>query len=93
VAAQPHYAYGAGSRMCAGSHLANRELYIALSRMILTYKLSQGSDWDERCVHPVQYNECETALAAESRDFYIKLQIRDGMTDMLEELTAQNLEY
>src|SRR5271169_113422 len=27
--AQPHYAYGAGSRMCAGSHLANRELYVA----------------------------------------------------------------
>ncbi|TVY53772.1 Phenylacetate 2-hydroxylase, partial [Lachnellula suecica] len=25
----PHYAYGAGSRMCAGSHLANRELYTA----------------------------------------------------------------
>ena len=74
--------------MCAGSHLANCELYVAFSRMILAYKLSQGSDWDERCMHPVQYNECETALVAESRNFNVKLQIRDGMTEMLEGLTT-----
>lgn len=79
--------------MCAGSHLANRELYVAFSRMILAYKLSQGSDWDERCVHPVQYNECKTALVAESRNFNVKLQIRDGMTEILERLTTENLEY
>jgi phenylacetate 2-hydroxylase len=79
--------------MCAGSHLANRELYVAFSRMILAYRLSQGSDWDDRCVHPVQYNECDTALVAECRNFNVKLQIRDGMSDVLEALTSEKLEY
>ncbi|KFZ11729.1 hypothetical protein V502_07431 [Pseudogymnoascus sp. VKM F-4520 (FW-2644)] len=35
----PHFAYGAGSRMCAGSHLANRELYIAFVRMIVAFHI------------------------------------------------------
>ena len=79
--------------MCAGSHLANRELYVAFSRMILAYKLSEGSDWDERCVDPVQYNECATALVAESRNSNINFQIRDGMKELLELLTIEKLEY
>lgn len=79
--------------MCVGSHLANRELYIAFSRMILAYSLSEGSDWDDRCVHPVKYNECETALVAESRNFNVKLQVRDGMRELLDGLTSEKLEY
>lgn len=35
----PHYAYGAGSRMCAGSHLANRELYTAFVRLITAFHI------------------------------------------------------
>jgi len=77
--------------MCAGSHLANRELYIAFSRMILAYRLSQGSDWDDRCVHPVQYNECDTALVAECRNFNVKVQVRDGMSGVLDALTLEKL--
>jgi hypothetical protein len=57
--------------------------------MILAYKLSQGSNWDDRCVHPVNYNECETALVAESRNFNVKLQIRDETREILENLTAE----
>jgi hypothetical protein len=79
--------------MCAGSHLANRELYVAFARMVLAYKLVRGSDWDDRCVHPVSYNECDTALVAESRDFNVKLEIRDGMEELLEGLTTEKLEY
>lgn len=79
--------------MCAGSHLANRELYVAFSRMILAYKFSTGTNWDDRCVHPVKYNECDTALVAESRNFNVKLEIRHGMEQILEGLTKDNLEY
>ena len=75
--------------MCAGYHLANRELYVAFSRMILAYKLSKGSDWDDRCVHPVLYNKCPTALVAESRDFKVKLQIREGLREILQGLTTE----
>jgi phenylacetate 2-hydroxylase len=79
--------------MCAGSHLANRELYVAFARTILAFRFSAGSKWDDRCVHPVKYNECETALVAESRDFNIKLQVRDGMKVLLEGLTTEKMEY
>lgn len=79
--------------MCVGSHLANRELYIAFARMVLAYKFSEGSEWDDRCVDPVKYNECETALVAESRNFNVRLQIRDGMHELLEGLTTEKLEY
>jgi phenylacetate 2-hydroxylase len=79
--------------MCAGSHLGNRELYVAFARMVLAYKFSRGSGWDDRCVHPVQYNECETALVAESRNFNVRLQIREGMHELLEGLTTEKLEY
>jgi hypothetical protein len=61
--------------------------------MILAFKFSRGSNWDERCVHPVNYNECDTALVAESRNFNVKLQIRDGMEELLEGLTTEKLEY
>ena len=91
--AQPHYAYGAGSRMCAGSHLGNRELYVAFSRIILSFKLSRGADWDDRCVHPTDYNECDTALVAEARNFNLKLEVREGMRDLLESLTTTKFEY
>lgn len=35
----PHYGYGAGSRMCVGSHLANRELYTAFLRIMLAFEI------------------------------------------------------
>jgi phenylacetate 2-hydroxylase len=38
TAGTPHYAYGAGSRMCVGSHLANRELYTAFVRLICAFE-------------------------------------------------------
>jgi hypothetical protein len=41
----------------------------------------------------VRYNECDTALVAESRDFNVRLQIRDGMEEILEGLTTEKLEY
>lgn len=40
VSGTAHYAYGAGSRMCAGSHLANRELYTAFVRLICAFEMT-----------------------------------------------------
>lgn len=39
VTGTPHYGYGAGSRMCVGSHLANRELYTAFLRLITAFEI------------------------------------------------------
>lgn len=44
TAGTPHYGYGAGSRMCAGSHLANRELYTAFLRLIVAFEIVECKD-------------------------------------------------
>jgi phenylacetate 2-hydroxylase len=41
---QSHYSFGAGRRMCAGVHLANRELYIAFCKLIHFFKIVPGED-------------------------------------------------
>lgn len=43
---QSHYSFGAGRRMCAGVHLANRELYIAFCKVIHFFHI-QLSDVEE----------------------------------------------
>lgn len=40
----PHAAYGFGTRMCAGFHLANRQLYIMLLRVIWSFKIELSKD-------------------------------------------------
>jgi phenylacetate 2-hydroxylase len=34
-----HYSYGAGTRMCVASHLANRELFVAFVRVISAFEI------------------------------------------------------
>lgn len=46
----PHYGYGAGSRMCPGTHLANRELYTAMLRLIVGFHILPGKNPHERPV-------------------------------------------
>ncbi len=45
----PHAAYGFGTRMCAGFHLANRQSYIFLLRLIWSFKI-------ERSLYPEDNN-------------------------------------
>lgn len=79
--------------MCAGSHLANRELYVAFARLVLAFEILAGTEFDQRCTHPVEYNECQTALVAESRDFPVRLRVRERMRGLLEELCTEKIEY
>ena len=44
----PHAAYGFGTRMCAGFHLANRQQYILLLRLIWSFKIEPSKDPTER---------------------------------------------
>ena len=39
-----HYGYGAGTRMCAGAHLANRELYAIFTRLVLAFHIRETRD-------------------------------------------------
>lgn len=74
----PHYAYGAGSRMCAGSHLGNRELYTAFIRLITAFTMQQAKN---PLYHPIldamECNTNPTALVTEPKPFKIGFKARD----------------
>ncbi|ORY18378.1 cytochrome P450 [Clohesyomyces aquaticus] len=55
----PLFTYGLGYRMCAGSLLANRELYLTFLRMLNSFELLQDSEVD---THPVRGSSDPTSL-------------------------------
>ena len=75
----PHYGYGAGSRMCAGSHLANRELFVAFCRIIVSLRLSEAADPRERPIlDALECNAHKTGLTTDPKPFKLRLKIREG---------------
>lgn len=71
----PLFTFGLGYRMCAGSLLANRELYLVFIRMITAFKLVAESTKE---VHPVKDNSDPTSLVAIPRDYQVRFVPRDG---------------
>ncbi|CRK35304.1 hypothetical protein BN1723_004092 [Verticillium longisporum] len=57
----PLFTYGMGYRMCAGSLLANRELYLIYMRMINSFKIVKYDDFES---DPVKGNADPTSLVA-----------------------------
>ncbi|TVY47803.1 3-hydroxyphenylacetate 6-hydroxylase [Lachnellula occidentalis] len=57
----PMFTYGLGYRMCAGSMLANRELYLVFMRLLNAFEMVKGSDVD---AHPISGNSDPTSLVA-----------------------------
>jgi phenylacetate 2-hydroxylase len=73
-----HYAYGAGSRMCAGSHLGNRELYVAFVRLISAFEiLPPKNKADEPEIDALEANLIPTSLTMEPKPFKVGFRIRD----------------
>jgi phenylacetate 2-hydroxylase len=74
----PHYAYGAGSRMCAGSHLANRELFTAYVRLITAFEISPARDpQDAPIMDCIECNSTPTSLTTDPKPFKVGLKPRD----------------
>lgn len=74
----PHYGYGAGSRMCAGSHLANRELYTAYIRLLVAFTLHPARDpQDNPVLDAIECNAIPTALTTEPKPFKVGFRPRD----------------
>jgi len=74
----PHYAYGAGSRMCAGSHLANRELYTAFIRLISAFHINPPKDAaDMPILDALECNAIPTSLTTEPKPFKCGFRARD----------------
>lgn len=82
---QAHYSFGAGRRMCAGVHLANRELYVAFCKLIYFFKLEVGSeDYD---INPATACDNPRGLSSQPKPFKIKFVPRDA--DTIEDWIAE----
>ncbi|KJZ75170.1 hypothetical protein HIM_05364 [Hirsutella minnesotensis 3608] len=57
----PLFAYGVGYRMCAGSLLANRELYLLYMRLLNSFRIER---YDQVDCHPLSGNADPTSLVA-----------------------------
>ena len=74
----PHYGYGAGSRMCAGSHLANRELYTAFIRLILAFEIVEPKNAKDKAIlDAIECNAQPTSLTMDPKPFKVGFRIRD----------------
>jgi phenylacetate 2-hydroxylase len=74
-----HYAYGAGSRMCAGSHLANRELYVAFIRLISAFEILPSKEMKDRPVmDALLANDIPTSLTMDPKKFKCGFKVRDA---------------
>ncbi|KAJ6789232.1 hypothetical protein PWT90_05076 [Aphanocladium album] len=57
----PLFSYGVGYRMCAGSLLANRELYLVYMRLLSSFRIEKHDAVD---CHPIRGNADPTSLVA-----------------------------
>ncbi|MCJ1243649.1 hypothetical protein MMC30_000846 [Trapelia coarctata] len=74
----PHYSYGAGSRMCVGSHLANRELYTAFIRIFSALRIHPPKKpIDAPVLDALECNRHKTGLSTEPKDFKVGVSVRD----------------
>ncbi|KAF2120546.1 phenylacetate hydroxylase [Lophiotrema nucula] len=74
----PHYGYGAGSRMCVGSHLANRELYTAFVRLISAFEFTPPKDpRDAPIMDCLDANAIPTSLTMEPKYFKVGFKPRN----------------
>jgi phenylacetate 2-hydroxylase len=77
-AGTPHYGYGAGSRMCVGSHLANRELFVAFVRLIIAFEFKPPTDpRDEPILDCLETNAIPTSLTLEPKYFKVGFKPRN----------------
>ena len=73
-----HYAYGAGSRMCAGSHLANRELFTIFIRLITAFRILPPKNRENAAVlDAMEANECHAAQIAKPKPFKCRFEPRN----------------
>ncbi|CAF3802371.1 unnamed protein product [Adineta steineri] len=73
-----HFAYGAGSRMCAGAHLANRELFTFFIRLITAFRILPPKDENyAAATDAMEANQYHTALVAEPKIFKCRFEPRN----------------
>lgn len=92
-----HYGYGSGRRMCPGIHLAERNLFLAISKLLWAFDFKPGVDEDGKRVKldidPVTgYSEgflvcakpfkCEITVRSQERKKTIEREYEDAKRDI-----------
>ena len=66
-------------RMCAGSHLANRELYTCFLRLILAFNITEAKDQADRPILDcLECNNIPTSLTMDPKPFKLNFKCRGG---------------
>lgn len=74
----PHYTFGAGSRMCSGHQVANRELYTAFVRLISAFTIEPPKNAkDAPILDALECNLLPTSLTTEPKPFKVGFKPRD----------------
>ncbi|KAI1610853.1 3-hydroxyphenylacetate 6-hydroxylase [Exophiala viscosa] len=89
----PLFTYGLGYRMCAGSLLANREMYTIYLRMLSAFDIqdARAVDGGVMNTHPVEGVEDQTQLVSVPKRYTVKLVprnetvLRQALDDFVEE--------
>lgn len=65
--------------MCAGSHLANRELYTAFLRLILAFEIVPAKNReDDPILDPLESSGNKTSLTLDPKPFKVGVRVRDA---------------
>lgn len=73
-----HYGYGAGTRMCAGAHLANRELYAIFTRLVLAFNIKEATNPKDRPIlDTIECNSVPTSMVTQPKPFKVRFIPRD----------------
>ena len=73
-----HFAYGAGTRNCAGAQLANRELYAIFCRIILAFNIRPTTDPSKFPeLDTIECNAVPTSMVTQPKPFQVYLQPRN----------------
>jgi len=73
-----HFAYGAGSRMCVGAHLANRELFTIFLRLITAFRILPPKNEENAAVlDAMEANGCHAAQIAKPKPFKCRFEPRN----------------
>lgn len=73
-----HFGYGAGTRMCAGVHLANRELYVIFTRLVLAFRIHEATNSSKRPIlDTIECNSVPTSMVTQPKPFDVRFVPRD----------------
>ncbi|KAJ3549263.1 hypothetical protein NM208_g588 [Fusarium decemcellulare] len=74
---RPHFTFGAGRRVCPGFHVAERNLFIAISRILWGFSINRAVDMNGRPT-PIDRDAVTPGMIVRPQSFECRIQPRDS---------------